>query len=173
MPYEIKDINKSPDMISTIPNRDINYILPNAFRLIIEDRAFRNIQFTIQEVSIPEISVEGAGFESPTRHLSVVGDKIQYELFNIKFIVDEELRNYKEIHDWILAYILEDDTPKNRKTRDMRLLVLNSHNNISREFHFVNAFPTSLSSLDFKSTASDAEYLTADVSFAYAYFKII
>jgi hypothetical protein len=58
------------------------------------------------------------------------------------------------------------------KTRDMSLLILDSHNNVSREVTFTNAFPTSLSTLDFDAKSTDVEYLIADASFSYSYFKV-
>ena len=55
--------------------------------------------------------------------------------------------------------------------RDATLLVLNSHNNISKEIKFNGVFPTALSSLEFDSQAPGIEMLQVDISFAYTNFE--
>jgi hypothetical protein len=67
----------------------------------------------------------------------------------------------------------EDNLRANRKTRDMTLQILTSHNNVAREITFVDAYPTNLSSLPFDTTITEANYLVANVSFNYSYFKFV
>jgi hypothetical protein len=50
---------------------------------------------------------------------------------------------------------------------------MTSHNNINKQFQFKDAFPVSLSGVDFNAQATDVEYLQADVSFRYNEFVII
>jgi hypothetical protein len=97
-------------------------------------------------------------------------DKVEYNPFDLTFLVDENMHNYKEIHDWILGLVTEDDYGV-RKERDVTLQILNSHNNVSNEIQFVDAYPINLSSLPFDATTTDVEYLTASVTFQYSYFK--
>jgi len=97
---------------------------------------------------------------------------VTYSPFTCTFLVDENLENYHEIHDWLVGLVVEPDNRDTRKVRDMTLFVLDSHNNVSREIQFVNAFPTSLSTLDFDAKNTDVQYLVADVTFSYSYYKI-
>ena len=55
----------------------------------------------------------------------------------------------------------------------MILSVMSSHNNVNKQFQFKDAFPTSLSGVEFTTQGSDIEYLQADVSFRYNEFSII
>ena len=53
--------------------------------------------------------------------------------------------------------------------RDLTLTVMNSANNVTKQIKFVDAYPTSLSSLPFDITTTDVEYLTAVVTFIFLY----
>ena len=35
--------------------------------------------------------------------VALTGEKLSYSLLDITFLVDENLNNYKEIHDWLLG----------------------------------------------------------------------
>jgi hypothetical protein len=170
MPYE-KNVDFTETRTSTLLDQT-TFVSPAGFRLVIDSLKYPNAQFNIQTASIPEIAVDATTFQTPQRTIEIPGDKVRYENFETTFLVDEDLVNYTEIHDWILGMAIEPDTPNINKTRDMSLLVLNSHNNISREIKFIDAYPTSLSTLDFDAKVTDIEYLVASVSFNYSYFKV-
>ena len=55
----------------------------------------------------------------------------------------------------------------------MILSVMSSHNTVNKQFQFKNAFPTSLSGVDFNVQSNDVEYAQADVAFRYDEFLII
>ena len=55
---------------------------------------------------------------------------------------------------------------------DARLLILNSNYNTISTINFYNIFPTSLTTLEFDSSATDINYLTADVNFKYTLYEI-
>ena len=38
---------------------------------------------------------------TPFVDVAVVGDKLQYDNFNMTFMVDESLQNYMEMYDWV------------------------------------------------------------------------
>lgn len=151
---------------------DVTFASPIAFRLLIDSVRFPNVQFTVQTAAIPSISVEPATYPTPQRAIAVGGDKVEYDPFNCTFLIDEELRNYREIHDWLIGLALEPEDRSIQKTRDMSLLVLDSNNNVIREIKFVDAYPTSLSTLDFDVKNTSVDYLVGEVSFNYSYFKV-
>jgi hypothetical protein len=126
----------------------------------------------VQTASIPEISVSAATYATPQRTIAIAGDKVEYSDFSCTFIVDEQLENYYEIHEWLVGLVTEPEDRNTRKTRDLSLLVLDSHNNVSREIQFVDAYPTTLSTLDFDAKNTDVDYLVGDVTFGYSYFKV-
>jgi hypothetical protein len=50
---------------------------------------------------------------------------------------------------------------------------MNSANNVTKQIKFVDAYPTTISSLPFDITTTDVEYLTAAVSFNYSYYQFL
>lgn len=165
-----KTVNfNAPDPLSA----NTNFALPLSFRLTIDGQKYKNAMFSVQRVSIPDISAEAAPMARPQRNLGFAPDKITYANLDLSFLIDEDFTNYIEIHDWIYGAVTQPDSPDVKKYKDISLLILNSHNNIVREFKFVSAFPISLSAVQFDSTITEAEYLTASAVFHYSYFKII
>jgi hypothetical protein len=90
----------------------------------------------------------------------------------LTFIVDENFTNYKEIHDWMFGMVGQDDL-NTRKNRDLALIIYNSSNNVVQQIQFVDAHPTSLSSLPFEVTGESVNYLTAVAEFNYSYYKFL
>ena len=78
--------------------------------------------------------------------------------------------NFIETFNW-MHDIVNGTVEMNEVLSDATLVVLNSHNNKSKEIEFKDIFPTALSGLQFD-TASDVEYITAEVTFKYSYFEI-
>lgn len=171
MPYE-NNINFSPTAQPVPVVENLNFVNPGAFRLVIDSLKYPNAQFAVQAAAIPTISVTPAPFNTPTRDIFASPDKVQYESLTVTFLIDEQLNNYMEIHDWLFGLATEVDNKTNKKTRDISLIVLDSNNNLVKTIKFVDAIPTSLGSLPFDVTITDIEYLTAAVTFEYSYFKI-
>jgi hypothetical protein len=158
----------SPDKLNPNPS----FALPYSFRLAIDGQKYKNALFSVQRVSIPDISAEAAPMNLPQRNIGFAPDKITYTNLDLSFLIDEDFMNYVEIHDWMYGAVTAPDDTNVKKYRDISLIILNSHNNPVREFKFVNAFPTSLSSIQLDATSTEAEYLVANVMFHYSYFKI-
>ena len=59
------------------------------------------VEFTVQTANIPGIALGSTSFETPLKDIAGVGDKVSYQTLDVSFLVDENLNNYKEIHDWI------------------------------------------------------------------------
>ena len=106
------------------------------------------------------------GFRGQTTFLA--GDTIAYEPLSLRFAIDEDLKNYREIFDWMIS-----NRDAGLDFSDMILSVLTNHNNGNREFQFRDVFPVSLSGVEFTTQATDVEYLQADVQFRYSEFSII
>lgn len=170
MPYT-KTINFNDEPTSTQISQ-LNYVNPAGFKLLIDKLKYKNAQYTIQMASLPNMNVSGAQFNTPQRNIYQPADKAVYAPFEVTFLVDEYLTNYTEIHDWMLGMVNQKDAGV-RKTRDITLQIMSSHNNVIKEIQFVDAHPTDLSSLPFDTTITDVQYLVANVVFEYSYFKIL
>ena len=53
--------------------------------------------------NVPGITLGEATYPTPMADMFVAGDKLIFETLNITFLVDEELQNYRELWEWIVA----------------------------------------------------------------------
>ena len=169
MPFET-NVNFQAEATSNLTS-NLNYLAPIYFRMAMDKLKFPNVEYTLQTVVLPDVTIAPAPVNTPQRRLGLSGDKVEYGTIEVSFLIDEEMKNYQEIYDWMLGSATTADEG-NRKERDITLSILSSHNNITREIQFVNAFPTTLSSLPFDVTITDPQYLTAVASFEFAYFNL-
>lgn len=169
-----------------------NFLSPIGFRLAIQ--RVPKVSFLCQEVQIPsldlgQVQVPYRGFVP----LPVEGN-LKYGDFSLEFLVDEDLENYLELHDWMRGlgvpssfsdrpeYLVSrnkiqdvgyKNASKNEETSDAVLIVQNNNFNTNFEIVFRDMFPINLAPLPFSVLGSDNDYLTARVTFAYTYFDII
>ena len=173
-----------------IANR--NYMSPLGFKLVLTKTP--KVDFLCQSANIPSISMGTAIQPSYLKDIPVPGDKVLYDDLSIRFLVDEKMENYLAIHKWItgLGYpeslgqysqLKKDDNRTDRRVSDAAdpryfefsdatLQVLNSNYKPSVLINFKDAFPTSLSTLDFDVTTRDYNYFTAEVTFKYTIYNI-
>ena len=173
-----------------IANR--NYMSPLGFKLIITKTP--KVDFLCQSANIPQISMGTAIQPSYLKDIPVPGDKVLYDDLSVRFLVDEKMENYLAIYKWITglgypesldqyqqlkkddfrtdASASDDADPRYFEFSDATLQVLNSNYRPSVLVNFKDAFPTSLSTLDFDVTTRDYNYFTAEVTFKYTIFNI-
>ena len=173
-----------------IANR--NYMSPLGFKLVLTKTP--KVDFLCQSANIPSISMGTAIQPSYLKDIPVPGDKVLYDDLNVRFLVDEKMENYLAIHKWItgLGYpesigqyrqLKKDDNRTDRRVNDSAdplyfqysdatLQVLNSNYKPSVLINFKDAFPVSLSTLDFDVTTRDYNYFTAEVTFKYTIYNI-
>ena len=173
-----------------IANR--NYMSPVGFKLILTKTP--KVDFLCQSANIPQISMGTAIQPTYLKDIPVPGDKVLYDDLTVSFLVDEKMENYLAIHKWItgLGYpesigqynqLKKDDNRTNSRVSDAgdplyfqysdaTLQVLNSNYKPSVLINFKDAFPISLSTLDFDVTSRDYNYFTAQVTFKYTIYNI-
>lgn len=147
---------------------NVSMLTPLGFRLTINAQEFRYLEYFCTAASLPSVGLPAvqANFRSIYPQLS--GESLKYEPFSITFIVDEELKNYLEIYNWMY-----ENANDKIKYRDMTLSILSNQNNKNKELQFMSVIPTSLSSIEFDTRTTDIEYLTCTVEFAYTAFKFL
>ena len=77
----------------------MDYASPVQFRFKIAK--LPQVEFFIQSVNLPGISIGTATVPTPLYDYPVPGDEISFQSLDVSFLVDENLNNYKELHDWI------------------------------------------------------------------------
>ena len=86
------------NIINREPSK-LDYASPIQFRF--KMAKLPKVEFFVQTANIPGINLGTAVVPSPLYDYPVPGDKIQYQTLDLSFLVDENLNNYKELHDWI------------------------------------------------------------------------
>ena len=173
-----------------IANR--NYMSPLGFKLIITKTP--KVDFLCQSANIPQISMGTAIQPTYLKDIPVPGDKVLYDDLTVRFLVDEKMENYLAIYKWItgLGYpesigqfkqLRKDDIrtnasasdegdPRYFEFSDATLQILSSNYKPSVLINFKDAFPISLSTLEFDVSQRDYSFFTASVTFKYTIFDI-
>ncbi len=100
--FVLKIIINSSMTETNIINREptkFDYASPIQFRF--KMTKLPKVEFFVQTANIPGISLGTATVPTPLYDYPVPGDTINYSTFDMSFLVDENLTNYKELHDWI------------------------------------------------------------------------
>ena len=148
-----------------------NYLSPVRFAFIIDTPDLANISFLCQTVNMPAMSVDGVQMPYRGFRPQVTGDRVVFDNFEAKFIIDEYLENYTAIYEWLLREVTVAE-PEQTKHKDVILLIYSNNNKLSARIKFISAFPVSLSPVPFDTSISETQYLFADVSFSVDYFLI-
>jgi len=149
-----------------------NYLNPSSFVLTLDSQTYSGAEFTIQTMMLPDVTGTGAPLNWQQVNVAMVSDKLEFGQFEVSYLIDEDLLNYKEIFDWLKANVETKHTATNH-VRDLTLTIMNSANNVTKQIKFIDAYPTSLASLPFDITITDVEYLTAVVTFQYSYYEFL
>ena len=166
-----------------------NFLNPTGFKFIL-NRAPKVVFFSNQ-ANIPGLNLGTADQTTYLTDIPVPGDKVQFQDLNLRFLVDEDLKNYMEIQNWIrgLGFPEENQefrdldagglTPKQNYGQKMQdiysdgTLQIQSSNYIAKfNVNFKDLFPVTLTTLSFDATDTDIDYFTADVSFKYTMYNI-
>ena len=142
---------------------NINYLTNVQFKFELVD--YPGVTFFVQGVNLPGLSTQAAQMPFPRqpgiqKNLGV----IEFEMLSINFLVDEYLKNYTAIWDWLMD--------KNEENTSAILTLLSSHMNPFLEVHFNGVFPIGLSELLFDSTSVEPEYKVATMTMTYKNYTI-
>ena len=173
-----------------IENR--NFLSPIGFKFTID--RMRGVEFFCQSASIPSISLGSADVGTRLNKIKNPGDELQYEDLFLRFLVDENMKNWYQVHDWMREISTPYSTREFKFNRgdlksvnkreatydlasannqwrcDCSLFILSSNYRVVSEIVFRDAWPSSLSTLNFDASAPDINYFTAEVSLKYNYY---
>ena len=175
------------DRPSQIENR--NYLSPVGFRFNLKRSP--GVAYMCNQANIPDLTLGVAEQPNYLRQIPTPGDMLDFGDLNLRFLVDEDLKNYMEIQNWMrgLGYPesvqefrdLEGSgfTPRRDYVQsghdiysDGTLQILSSNYISKFNVNFKDLFPYSLTTLAFDATDTDIEYFTADVAFKYTAYEL-
>ena len=157
-----------------------------------------NVQYFCQEANLPGVSISQISRQTPVVDLWSPGSKLSYNEFDVSFVVDEDLRAWTDIHDWMRGLsggvddnewtnmmrkstVSQDASVEQNRNPNARpfpqysdgiLTLLTGLNNPKIRIKFAQMFPTDLSDIQFDSKLSSDTILTATAKFRFDYFNI-
>ena len=143
--------------------KNINPLADVQFKF--EVGALPKTSFFVQTCNLPGITLDAQLVATPqlqnfSRHTGI----ITYEALDVTFMIDEYLKNWQEIYEWMIG--------EENKYTSAVLTILSSSMNPTMEIHFKEIFPTTLSAIPFDSTTTDPVYQVATISFNYTEYTI-
>jgi hypothetical protein len=188
----------TPNVSSIVSNFEsspavYNYLRPNGFRFTIE--SLKDVSYTCQSANLPAIQLGFAVQPTPFRDIPKIGDKLDYGDFTIRFLISEDMRNYLELFEWLVALGFPESyeqyaafvgerlnkfpffksTSGSQETlvySDATLTILDSNNVAKTNIIFKDLFPVSVEALDFDVTSTSVEYFVGIAAFKYRSFEI-
>lgn len=172
------------NLINTPTN--LNFLSPLKFAFTV--KKLPNVNFYVQSIVLPSISVTPSNVPSPFVKLPVPGDHVDFGEVQITFKIDEDMSNYLEIYNWLYALgfpekfdqyrvLAEKDARQNIGgddgiMSDGTVIIYNSASNVNMQVKLINMFPTGLMDiiLDFKQP--DVDYIEATATFAFERMEI-
>ena len=94
------------NVIDRAPSK-FDYASPIQFRF--KMTKLPTVEFFVQTANIPGITLGDTTMPTPLKEISMPGDKLTYQTLEVSFLVDENLNNYKEIHDWMTGIGFPED----------------------------------------------------------------
>ena len=165
---------------------NLNYLSPLGFKFSVN----RIAVFThfVQTINIPDLIFGNIGLITPFVKLPVPGDQIQFGELSVSFKVDEDMRAYTDIYDWMIGLGYPDnfdqyktvaslrapgaDSSSKGNYSDATLTILSSASNPIVDVVFYDIFPISLGGMTFDSRMATVDHLEASVTFAYKRFEV-
>jgi hypothetical protein len=146
-----------------------NFLSPVGFQFKVDHTKYPNLEYFVVAATLPGLNIASA--EQPYRgvNLGFTGDRLSFDDFSIRANITENMENYIETFEWI-HNIVQSEKAEDFKA-DATLLILSSHNNVTKEIKFNGLFPTSLSAVEFDSQAEAIDYSQMDITFAYTSFE--
>jgi hypothetical protein len=156
---------------------DINFLITNRFRLVIP--RCPNIVYWVQGVNLPGFNIGNAVQPTTFVELPIPDDRVHYSDLVVSFPVDEEMKNYREIADWIVGLGFPKQFGQFKDLyesqwgvySDIGLMILDSEQNVKHIVKFHNAFPVGISDINFDTKPQDTVIPMVTATFKYAYWQ--
>ena len=159
-----------------------NFLSPIGFQFSIQ--RLPHVNYFCTSASLPDITLGQVDtVENTFIKLPVPGDKLVFGALNLRFRVDEDLKNFREIYDWLIGLGYPDNFDQSAAIRtgiqaqgevysDGSMLITTASYKPNIEVKFIDMYPVSLSAVSFDIEQEDVTYLSADVNFAYRKYEL-
>ena len=187
-----KSVNILEGSYSETHPSELDYLKPNGFKFQIHN--IPNVNYFCQAANIPNITLGVATQATTMSDIPYPGEKLTYGDLTIRFLIQENLKNYMELYNWLnglgapkdkTAYKEWNDRQRYRfpgvnenrigdkgNFSDATLFILDSDNNPNVKITFYDCFPINLEALDFDISSGTVDYLTGIATFKYRYYDM-
>lgn len=160
-----------------------NMLSPVGFQFSINRLSTMN--FFVQSVTLPGITASTLDQVTPLRSVPTPGDKIEYSELEVIFKIDEDMRNYIEVFEWIRALGFPDNFSQYKELEDQpsytgggiysdaSLTILTSAMNPNIRIEIQDLFPVSLTPIEMSAINSDIEYIEATAAFRFLGYNFV
>ena len=95
---------------------NFNYLQPTGFRLVIDRTNYPNLEFFVQDFTHAGVIMNTADLQyKKLAAIPFIGDKLTYNEMLANIILDEDMKAYTEMHDWMRRILDEDNLPKSKR----------------------------------------------------------
>lgn len=168
-------------MVASCGNK--NFLQPSNFRVVIDRVNYPSLEIFINSVTHPGVSIAAAENAARPRFTKIpyAGESLNFETVQFQMLIDEDMESYIEVYNWMQRMTNTQYTFPSDKyywdralttEEDVKLLIMNSSNNVSKTITYYNAFPTDLGGLDLSSTNATVDPITVPLTFSYSHFII-
>lgn len=148
---------------------NINFLSPVSFEFMV--KRLPTVNFFVQTVDLPGITMGTINMPTPLKAYPIPSSSsIAYGDLTVSFKIDEDMKNYREIFNWIT----ENGSPDNlgqykpeTVLSDASLIVNTSAKSPNILISISDAFPVSLSSVRLTTTDAQITYIEASASFKF------
>jgi hypothetical protein len=163
-------------------NENINLFQPTGFRVVINRKHYKHIQFYVQSVNHP--GAQNSAADTPYSRIGGVplpGNTMTYGELTLNCLLDEDFESYIEMYDWMLRLCNEEQIANSPQTShnspiptyaDIHVHALTNANNKNRIFKYIDCVPVSVGDINFEATNQSVEAITFQASFRFSYFDI-
>ena len=98
----------SAPSIMNVHNGDLdnNFSQQNRFEMVFS--VLPNITYTLNEVNLPGLNLNNPTISTLFNTVSYGADSATFDQLNINFLIQEDMMNYFELHDWMRAISFPD-----------------------------------------------------------------
>lgn len=162
-----------------------NFLSPLNFNFTIKRAPHLN--FFVQKVNIAEFGGDVALEPTPFITVSQTPDHLKYENLVVTFLVDEDLNNYLQIHNWLRGIGFPTDFNEYKAlwdqgqsspmldagiASDISVSILNSAKMPNFEVIYYGCFPIRLTGFTMQTNDTDVKFITSTATFSYDYYDI-
>jgi hypothetical protein len=160
----------------------LDFVQPSGF--LAQIKKLPNVNFFMQEVRIPDISLPAAVQSTPFADVPWVGDNIGFTPLNIEFKVSEDFINYQELFNWITSVgFLKNTQEYGELARnpnwtglgvysDISIIPTDNLKNPNFEYIFEDCWPTFLGGFSLQTTDNKVQNITCRAAFKFTTFSI-